>query len=34
MEEFSSLQIGGKLFSNRLMVGTGKYKSTLDMVES
>ena len=34
MEEFSSLQIGGKLFSNRLMVGTGKYKSTNDMVES
>tara|TARA_B100000242_G_scaffold274379_1_gene228659 strand:+ start:92 stop:886 length:795 start_codon:yes stop_codon:yes gene_type:complete len=34
MEEFSSLQIGGKVFSNRLMVGTGKYKSTNDMVES
>ena len=34
MEEFSSLQIGGKIFSNRLMVGTGKYKSTHDMVES
>ena len=30
----SSLLIGGKEFSSRLMVGTGKYKSTTDMVES
>ena len=34
MENYSSLLIGGKQFSNRLMVGTGKYKSTQDMVES
>ncbi len=34
MENYSSLLIGGKKFSSRLMVGTGKYKSTQDMVES
>ena len=34
MENYSSLLIGGKQFSSRLMVGTGKYKSTQDMVES
>ena len=34
MKNYSSLVIGGKQFSNRLMVGTGKYKSTQDMVES
>jgi len=34
MKNYSSLLIGGKQFSSRLMVGTGKYKSTLDMVES
>jgi len=34
MENYSSLIIGGKQFSSRLMVGTGKYKSTQDMVES
>jgi len=34
MENDSSLLIGGKQFSSRLMVGTGKYKSTQDMVES
>ena len=34
MENFSSLLIGGKQFSSRLMLGTGKYKSTQDMVES
>ena len=34
MKNYSSLQIGGKQFSSRLMVGTGKYKSTQDMVES
>jgi len=34
MENFSSLFISGKQFSSRLMVGTGKYKSTQDMEES
>ena len=34
MENYSSLLIGEKQFSSRLMVGTGKYKSTQDMVES
>ena len=34
MKNCSSLVIGGKQFSSRLMVGTGKYKSTKDMVES
>ena len=34
MENSSSLLIGGKQFSSRLMVGTGKYKFTQDMVES
>jgi len=34
MENYSSLLIGGKQFSSRLMVGTGKYKSSQDMVES
>ena len=34
MTNYSSLLIGGKQFSSRLMVGTGKYKSTQDMVES
>ena len=34
MENYSSLLIGGKQFSSRLLVGTGKYKSTQDMVES
>ena len=34
MKNYSSLLIGGKKFSSRLMVGTGKYKSTQDMVES
>ena len=34
MENYSSLLIGGKQFSSRLMVGTGKYKSTQDMMES
>ena len=33
MENYSSLLISGKQFSSRLMVGTGKYKSTQDMVE-
>ena len=34
MKEYSSLKIGGKVFSSRLMVGTGKYRSSTDMVES
>ena len=34
MKNYSSLLIGGKQFSSRLMVGTGKYKSNQDMVES
>ena len=34
MKCFSPLLIGGKEFSSRLMVGTGKYKSCQDMEES
>ena len=34
MQDYSNLLIGGKKFSSRLMVGTGKYQSTQDMVES
>ena len=34
MKNYSSLLIGGKQFSSRLMVGTGKYKSSQDMVGS
>ena len=34
MKENSSLQIGGKSFSSRLMVGTGKYISSEVMIES
>ena len=34
MKEDSSLQIGGKSFSSRLMVGTGKYRSSEIMIES
>ncbi len=34
MGNCSSLLIGGKQFSSRLMVGTGKYKSIQDMLES
>ena len=34
MKNFLSLQIGGKQFSSRLMVGTGKYKTTEDMIKS
>ena len=34
MKNHSPLLIGGKQFSSRLMVGTGKYKSAQDMVES
>ena len=34
MKNYASFQIGGKQFSSRLMVGTGKYKSTQDMIQS
>ena len=34
MKDYLPLCIGGKHFSSRLMVGTGKYKSTQDMLES
>ena len=34
MKDVSYLQIGEKKFSSRLMVGTGKYKSSDDMVKS
>ena len=34
MRENPSLVIGGKSFSSRLMLGTGKYRSTKDMVRS
>ncbi len=34
MENNSSLIIGEKQFASRLMVGTGKYKCTQDMIES
>ena len=34
MQKDSTLQIGGKNFSSRLMVGTGKYKSSELMIKS
>tara|TARA_Y100001968_G_scaffold326274_1_gene369026 strand:+ start:211 stop:1005 length:795 start_codon:yes stop_codon:yes gene_type:complete len=34
MKDDSYLQIGEKRFSSRLMVGTGKYQSSKDMIES
>jgi len=34
MKDYSYLTIGGKKFSNRLMLGTGKYRSKKDMAES
>ena len=34
MQDNSYLKIGGKNFSSRLMVGTGKYRSTEDMIKS
>ena len=34
MQDCSYLKIGGKNFSSRLMVGTGKYRSLKDMAES
>jgi len=34
MQLDSSLQIGGKVFSSRLMLGTGKYRSSEQMVKS
>ena len=32
--DFDQLEIGGKLFNSRLMLGTGKYKTTNDAVQS
>jgi signal peptidase I len=32
--EFDQLEIGGKFFNSRLMLGTGKYKTTNDAVKS
>ena len=34
MQDCTSLKIGGKNFSSRLMVGTGKYRSSEEMVKS
>ncbi len=34
MKDYSFLNIGGKKFSSRLLVGTGKYRSTEDMLRS
>ena len=34
MKDDSFLQIGGKKFKSRLMVGTGKYSSSEVMMES
>lgn len=33
-ENFDKLKIGNKLFNSRLMLGTGKYKTTADAIES
>ena len=33
-ENFDKLKIGDKLFSSRLMLGTGKYKTTFDAINS
>lgn len=33
-ENFDKLKIGNKLFSSRLMLGTGKYKTTNDAIQS
>ena len=33
-ENFDKLKIGNKVFDSRLMLGTGKYKTTNDAVES
>jgi thiazole synthase len=33
-ENFDKLKIGGKLFNSRLMLGTGKYKTPLDAINS
>ncbi len=32
--DFDKLKIGDKFFSSRLMLGTGKYKTTKDAVDS
>ena len=33
-ENFDRLKIGDKYFNSRLMLGTGKYKTTIDAVNS
>jgi thiazole synthase len=33
-EKFDKLKIGHKLFNSRLMLGTGKYKTTDDAIQS
>lgn len=33
-ENFDRLKIGNKFFNSRLMLGTGKYKTTTDAVDS
>jgi thiazole synthase len=33
-ENFDKLKIGNKFFNSRLMLGTGKYKTTNDAIES
>ena len=33
-DNFDQLEIGGKFFNSRLMLGTGKYKTTDDAIRS
>jgi thiazole synthase len=33
-ENFDKLKIGNKFFNSRLMLGTGKYKTTNDAIQS
>jgi thiazole synthase len=33
-EKFDKLKIGNKFFNSRLMLGTGKYKTTNDAIQS
>ncbi len=33
-ENFDKLKIGNKFFNSRLMLGTGKYKITIDAIDS
>ena len=32
--DFDQLEIGGKFFNSRLMLGTGKYKTTNDTINT